>query len=169
MRIFIVLILTTLAYGASYNQTLAIIQAKLAAITHCSAQQVQSWNCKICKEYPYLQNVTQIENTNTKISGFVGYDHHRDSIVISWRGTTAPQNWVEDLDFKQIDYKLDSRCSGCKVHAGFYNAYLSVAAKVTDKIAALLKVYATASFTITGHSLGGALAEITGTLDSIQE
>lgn len=102
--------------------------------------------------------MTQIENTNTKISGFVGYDQHRNSIVISWRGTTVPQNWVEDLDFKQMDYKLDSRCSGCKVHAGFYTAYQSVGTKVLDKIEALLKVYTTATFTITGHSLGGALA-----------
>jgi putative lipase involved disintegration of autophagic bodies len=50
------------------------------------------------------------------------------------------------------------------VHSGFYSAYLSVATKVTDKVEALLKVYANATFTITGHSLGGALAEITGTV-----
>jgi hypothetical protein len=61
-----------------------------------------------------------------------------------------------------MDYKLDSRCSDCKIHAGFFNAYLSVSTKVLDKVANLLNAYPHAAISITGHSLGGALALVTG-------
>lgn len=82
--------------------------------------------------------------------------------MISWRGTTVAQNWVSDADFRLMDYKLDSRCTGCKIHTGFFNAYLSVSTKVLDKLSSLLTAYPTATITITGHSLGGALGLVTG-------
>ena len=87
--------------------------------------------------------------------------------MIAWRGTVDTKNWLEDLDFKQIDYS-DQQCSKCKVHKGFYNAYVSVSGLLKDKIKTLLGLYPQATLDITGHSLGGALAYLTGTIFNIK-
>lgn len=48
-----------------------------------------------------------------------------DKIFFVFRGTINVTNWIEDFTYIQAEYP---RCSGCKVHEGFYYSYLSVAA-----------------------------------------
>lgn len=136
-------------------------------ITHCSTQQIESWNCRLCKDYPYMSHISQIENKVAEISGFIGFDSLANAIVISWRGTVDTKNWIEDMDFKQRDFTFDSKCSKCKVHAGFYDSYELVSKKVKETMSTLLGQFPTASIQITGHSLGGALATICGMFDNI--
>ncbi len=57
-----------------------------------------------------------------------------------------------------------SSCTGCKIHEGFYNAYRSVSSKVTDHLNILLGKYPDAKIIVTGHSLGAAIATITGNI-----
>jgi hypothetical protein len=45
-------------------------------------------------EYPKLINVTYLENSVTKASGFIGYDPNAQTIVTSWRGSSNAQNWI---------------------------------------------------------------------------
>ena len=78
--------------------------------------------------------MSQIVNTATQISGFIGYDKSKNAIVIAWRGTVDTKNWIEDLNFRQIDFTKDPQCQKCKIHDGFYNAYQSVSGKVKDKV-----------------------------------
>lgn len=118
----------------AYSETEAILQAKLSVISHCSNTQIEAWNCALCKTYPNLKHTSVIENTATKIKGFVGYDIVSKTIFVSWRGTDNNLNWIENMDFKLIDYTGAARCVGCKVHQGFYNAYYSVSAVTHDKV-----------------------------------
>jgi putative lipase involved disintegration of autophagic bodies len=53
-------------------------------------------------------------------------------------------------------------CKGCEVHAGFFDDYRVIEAKVDAKISELIKKYPTARIVTIGHSLGGALSEIGG-------
>ena len=48
------------------------------------------------------------------------------------------------------------------MHQGFYAAYTSVSSQVNAAVKALMIRYPTATFLITGHSLGGALATFAG-------
>jgi len=49
---------------------------------------------------------------------------------------------------------------GCSIHPGFWNAYLSVATIVRVQTQFLLSKYRGSKIYVTGHSLGGALAQI---------
>ena len=61
-------------------------------ITHCTDQQITSWNCKICKNIT-LTDVSMISNSTYDISGFIGYSVKYNQIIISWRGTIDAKNW----------------------------------------------------------------------------
>jgi triacylglycerol lipase len=88
--------------------------------------------------------------------------------VVAWRGTDNNLNWIENMDFKLMDYIGPFRCANCKIHQGFYNAYYSVSGKTHDAVKQLADKHPNAKFAITGHSLGGALAFISSTHSLIQ-
>lgn len=137
-------------------------------ISHCTNQQIQDWSCALCKTYPHLTQLSVVENTTTKIKGYVGYDISTNTIVVAWRGTDNNLNWIEDADLKQIDYQGSFRCTNCKIHQGFFEAYQSVATQTQNRVKALADKYPSARIIITGHSLGGALAIVGSTHSLIQ-
>ncbi|XP_078162472.1 alpha/beta-Hydrolases superfamily protein [Carex rostrata] len=93
-------------------------------------------------------------------------------IVVAWRGTVRPAEWLEDIQGKleSIESNYDS---DIKVEHGFHSLYtskgettrynkLSASEQVMSEIKRLVRFYQEkgekVSITITGHSLGGALA-----------
>ncbi|CAK9857773.1 unnamed protein product [Sphagnum jensenii] len=104
----------------------------------------------------------------------------RRDIVISWRGTVTTLEWLANLH----DYltplspthrstEANSRGRFVNVESGFFNLYTSkkestrynkksAAEQVKEEICRLVELYADEelSITITGHSLGGALASL---------
>ena len=95
-----------------------------------------------------------------------GY-HYPESheAVLSFRGTISDENWKTNLNIKTAplqqengawrypDYKL----SHLSVHSGFNRAFLSIWEEVKQFIISLPRG---TRFSITGHSLGGALATL---------
>lgn len=140
----------------SYNITASQEIVKLAAVAFCNKECVESWTCGTGKSIP-MTDTFYIEQSITKAAGYVGYHTTNNQIVLSFRGTSNIQNWIEDANFEKIAYP---RCKGCELHAGFYADYLIFEKLLTDKVTALVKKYPTASIVTTGHSLGGAISAI---------
>ncbi|KAJ4800071.1 Alpha/beta-Hydrolases superfamily protein [Rhynchospora pubera] len=93
-------------------------------------------------------------------------------IVVSWRGTVVPAEWLEDIQGKLESIESNDQ-SDIRVEHGFRSIYtskaettrynkLSASEQVMGEIKRLVKFYQEkgekVSITITGHSLGGALA-----------
>lgn len=92
-------------------------------------------------------------------NGFVGYEKRSNEIIVAFSGTDAvsKKNWIEDFDFPLIDFP---HCPDCKVHNGFYLTYLSVSKEIKSLIKGFKMLHPTALISVTGHSLGAALASI---------
>lgn len=84
-------------------------------------------------------------------------DYDANEIIVSFSGTNplSIRNWIDDLDAFQTSYPLCS--SGCKVHKGFYNTYLSVQEQVLTLLKKYVSANPTAKISVTGHSLGNRI------------
>jgi hypothetical protein len=149
------------AYDSNYDLNKAHRYVTFCGAAYCTDQSlkrntVNDWSCKACKEYPHV-TATSFHGNITDANGFVGFDSDANEIIVSFSGTNplSIQNWIDDIDFFQTPY---SYCSGCQVHRGFYNTYLSVDSQVKSLVQSFVSQHPTASLAITGHSLGAAMA-----------
>ena len=92
--------------------------------------------------------------------GFVGYLPSDSSIYVSFRGSLTIQNWITDLSIAKTKYNSFPDCN-CEVHSGFYGATMSVFPDVLAEVKRLQSLHKTYAVKVTGHSLGGALAQLT--------
>jgi predicted lipase len=81
------------------------------------------------------------------LQGFTGYNTESAAIVVGVRGTVSHF-------LIQTKY---SKCSGCEVHLGFYNAYKKIGDALLSSVKSLNDKYPNAPIHLTGHSLGGVL------------
>jgi len=117
---------------------------------------VAKWDCNVCKNFPGV-NATVVYDRSTDANGFVAYDPNSNSIIISFSGTNPLNiaNWIDDIDTVKVAYPY---CSGCEVHKGFYDTYLSVQNQVRAALLMYQSDHPKVPVTVTGHSLGAALA-----------
>lgn len=104
------------------------------------------------------------DNGKNSAVGYVGYNSQDSMIVVAYRGSESINDWVTNLDAIQTSCPPEwNAISGCKVHKGFYNTVrLNTIDVVTDQVKALRAQFPSYQIMITGHSLGAALATITG-------
>lgn len=138
-----------------------IRQITFSAAAYCTeplfhSNKIERWNCDACELIP---NITaNVFRGRTKdVNGYVAYDKEENEIIIAFSGTEAisKKNWLDDLDYSLIDYPY---CDRCRVHAGFYSSFLSVKVKIESMIHEFKSAFPTAKISVTGHSLGAALA-----------
>eukprot|EP01126_Amoeba_proteus_P055185 TRINITY_DN6831_c0_g1_i1.p1 TRINITY_DN6831_c0_g1~~TRINITY_DN6831_c0_g1_i1.p1 ORF type:complete len:278 (+),score=41.62 TRINITY_DN6831_c0_g1_i1:248-1081(+) len=158
MDLGLVFSLLLLVVGA-YDVDRAKMFADFTGAAYCSGnvgQGVKNWDCDVCRKYPGV-SATEVSDNETNANGFVAYNPNNKEIVISFCGTDplSIKDWIDDIDTIQIDYDA---CNDCKVHRGFYLTYLSVKPQVLSALDFYLATYPTSPVTVTGHSLGAALA-----------
>jgi len=78
--------------------------------------------------------------------------------IISFTGTFFFGQWLSDLDASQVPPRGigTAHYTHTLVHSGFYKLYMSI----QEKLHEALKKYPSSTLFITGHSLGGALANL---------
>lgn len=92
--------------------------------------------------------------------GFIGYLPSDNSIYIVFRGSSSIPNWITNLSTKKTAYTAFPACN-CEVHQGFYSAEQAIITGVHSEVKNLMAIHPTAAIKTTGHSLGGAMAQLT--------
>ncbi len=102
------------------------------------------------------QRMVRAMVADNPIMGFVGRNDATRTVIVSFRGTETPEDWLKDFDSLAVPFP--DIPTGGLVHQGFDAVYQTIRDSVIAGVDAA-KVNA-ASMWITGHSLGGAIAVI---------
>lgn len=109
-----------------------------------------------------FRNITSFHNGLT--NGWAYVAEADDLIVLSFRGTASIKDW--ETDFHAWLVHPNNTDKRLRVHEGFYRAFTKLDAGtlgIEDKITGIKQsTNGQAPIYITGHSLGGALAQIAG-------
>ena len=134
---------------------------RLTAVAWCNTSTIPQWKCKTCKSYfPDFQFISSV-NSSFNDYGFMGIDHSRQWITLSFRGSVNGPNWIENLLFwKSKACWWTSKDCQQQVHSGWNLAFHEMEHTVNTHLGPLILKYPDYSIIVTGHSLGAAHAEM---------
>ncbi|KAM4066394.1 lipase (class 3) domain-containing protein [Hirsutella rhossiliensis] len=118
---------------------------------------------KSCAAPPQgIKLVKELSDAATNTEGFIAVDGAAKEMIVALRGTSNLPDAFTDLNFVQTDYQSPGvrECNGCKVHGGFLAAWNSIANETISTVQSELAANPGMRVTVTGHSLGGALASL---------
>jgi len=146
---------------AAYSDRTAALMAYLAAFGYDTRIEAKG----VLQVPPELavfgfDKLTSFHNGMT--DGWAYIAEGADLIALSFRGTSSTKNW--DTDFRVTLIHPDNTDQQLRVHGGFYRAFVKLnegKLGIEDKMDAIKQATNGAvPIYITGHSLGGALAQI---------
>ena len=152
-----------------------LLLAQTSALTYSDSQAEISLNLSnvaYCGKASYLSYVFSGPASGFKATkvlyhavddtqGYIGYLPSDNSIYVVFRGSSSIPNWITNLSTAKTSYTSFPECN-CKVHQGFFSAEQAVLTDVLTEVKRLKGLYPTAQVKTTGHSLGGAMAQLTG-------
>ena len=163
--------------AAGYAEAAARRVVGLSAAAYCPRAQVEAWTCRPCGGAPALTRVAYLDNETSAIVGYVGLAAAATppEVVVAFRGSEGALDWLEDFDITQVPANATlppgaAACAGCLLSRGFsVDTYRTVRAQLLAAVRATLAAAGPgATVVVTGHSLGGALAEVAA-LDLLAE
>eukprot|EP01105_Mastigella_eilhardi_P005392 TRINITY_DN17121_c0_g1_i1.p1 TRINITY_DN17121_c0_g1~~TRINITY_DN17121_c0_g1_i1.p1 ORF type:complete len:514 (+),score=95.45 TRINITY_DN17121_c0_g1_i1:60-1601(+) len=147
------------AEAGGYEQQFAARYAYIAAAAYCDATSILGWNCTACKHVDRFRAVGAAFDPATHTFGFVGLDSKYLQLVLAFRGRD-PENVVSDVKDLLVVGKTHWRGTGVGVR--FLEAEQALEAQLMPFLAVLLNAPGIKdwSITLTGHSIGGAVATV---------
>lgn len=139
----------------------------------------QGGNCtsSACrKEYLADLDIKKLFNFDNFLEvghGFIAVDAALESIFVTFKGTSSYTDWFNNLDIINTAYKPQvignndfdvsgMCCVNCRVHRGFASFDRLRGIQIIDMIIDVKDDYPDYQIKLTGHSLGAALALLTG-------
>ncbi|KAJ7747181.1 alpha/beta-hydrolase [Mycena maculata] len=155
---------------ATVNATLAR-PAQFARAAYCTGSSLESWSCGTpCDS---LSGVTFLQSGGSQSSEsapyYIAYDAEDQGLVVAHEGTD-PDNilsLLNDAEFalENINTTLVPTAAGrIQVHSGFQQTFERTADGLLSGVQAGLAKYGVSKVSVTGHSLGAALATMTGAM-----
>lgn len=139
-------------------------------IAFCSNENVNPTNDKTRVELVLTAEKNELG------TGAVMVDHGKKVVILAFRGSTTRQDWASDFEIYPVKYSPTSQecyqkliedgliepCRNCKIHRGFNKFSETLGDPFLETVEKIFKRYPDYHFVITGHSLGAALATISG-------
>ncbi|RKP33581.1 Alpha/Beta hydrolase protein, partial [Dimargaris cristalligena] len=102
--------------------------------------------------------VGNFQSKNKRAVGYVAINNDIKSVSMVFRGTDNINQYLTDLQIKKKDWPDWAKDSA--VHTGFLEAYESVSDSLYTQVTGQLAKHPSHNLTISGHSLGAALASL---------
>ena len=131
-----------------YEESAALLLKNLSDVAYYSAAEVIPWTCPPCRGVHGVLRATVVQSSTERVQAVVV--HARGWRAVAFRGSTEPQNFLDDLRLHAHPLGNDSAAA---VHGGFLRAWLALRSQLLP-----LVLSAGPPLYVTGHSLGGALA-----------
>ncbi|KAJ6459968.1 alpha/beta-hydrolase [Mycena sanguinolenta] len=155
---------------ATVNTTL-LRAALFARAAYCSSASLSSWSCGTpCDSLPGVTFLQDGGNQGTIPLYFIAHDAEDQSLVVAHEGTD-PDNilsLLNDAEFALADVNTtaipQAAGKGIKVHDGFQSTFERTADGLLAGVQAQLQATGVKKVVVTGHSLGAALATMTGAM-----
>lgn len=144
------------SFSKAFSLNSATWLARMNAISYCPIARIRAWDMpaadkSFAKPQAFISSGTGLDAYITSNSA--------DTIMVVFKGTdpTSWSEWATDLNFFQTSVPY---CSGCQVHQGFLGAMNEQKTYMDAALQTLRARYPTAKVVVTGHSLGGAIAQL---------
>ena len=167
---------------------LLVEYAHIAAISYCLKKDSstgllgdEKTSCllEICNAMPYknieIKGRFKFNTWGEACSGYYAIDHKSERILLVFRGTASRKDWLRNMDIYPVKYSpifndgmplerrlQNSDCENCKVHRGYYKTLKKHCTSIIQGVLDLLNEYSDYKAVVVGHSLGGALAVLSG-------
>ncbi|RKP38608.1 Alpha/Beta hydrolase protein, partial [Dimargaris cristalligena] len=116
------------------------------------------WDCKDCAEVANSTLVESFQSKKKRAVGYVAINNDIKSVSMVFRGTDNINQYLTDLQIKKKDWP--DWAKGSAVHTGFLEAYEAVSDSLYKQVTNQLAKHPSHNLTISGHSLGAALASL---------